>query len=77
MREVPGFRRSALQFVLVATCAFAALFYVSPASAQSGSGNDQPEVGVPEKPFDPSSTEATPLHTTHGCGHGARQRDGD
>ena len=66
MREVPGFRRRPLQFILVATCAFAALFYVSPASAQSGSGsgNDQPEVGVPEKPFDPSSTEATPLHTT-------------
>jgi Ca-activated chloride channel family protein len=64
-REVPGFSRSFRPFVLVASCSLVLLFYVSSASAQSGSGsNNQPEVGVPEKPFDPSSAEPTSLRPT-------------
>jgi len=71
MREVPGFpgfRRYTLQLILAATCLFAfSLFALSigalPASAQSGSGSDQPQVQAPEKPFDPNSVEPTSLHT--------------
>ena len=63
MREVPGCRRGYHLFILVAVCSFAVLSCVTPVSAQSGSGSDQPEVGVSEKPFDPSKTEPTPLHT--------------
>src|SRR5258706_6177045 len=64
MREVPGFRRSCLRVILVAASSLALFFCASPASAQSGSDDNQPTAKVPEKPFDPSSTEATSLHTT-------------
>ena len=63
MREVPGFRRHTLHLILAATCLFALSIYAFPAAAQSGSGNDQPQVQAPEKPFDPSSVEPTSLHT--------------
>src|SRR6266481_9888501 len=63
MREVPGFRRSSLHLILAATCLFALSVCALPASAQSGSGNDQPQVQAPEKPFDPNSVEPTSLHT--------------
>ncbi len=62
MREVPGFRRRTLHLMFAATCLFALSIYALPAAAQSGSGNDQPQVQAPEKPFDPSSVEPTPLH---------------
>jgi len=66
MREVPGFRGSRscrFHFIFVAVCSLT-LLYSSSASAQSGSGSDQPQVQAPEKPFDPSKTEPTSLHTT-------------
>src|SRR5258705_13265049 len=63
MREVPGFRRRSLHLILAPTCLFALSIYAFPAAAQSGSGNDQPQVQAPEKPFDPSSVEPTSLHT--------------
>jgi len=62
-REVPGFRFSFLQALFLGFCSFACLISVSPAFAQSGSGSDQPQVGAPEKPFDPSSVEPTALHS--------------
>src|SRR5215467_14354875 len=66
MREVPGFRGSRscrFHVIFVAVCSLA-LLYSLPVSAQSGSGSDQPQVQAPEKPFDPSKTEPTSLHTT-------------
>ncbi len=68
MREVPGFRRCTLHLVFAVTCLFArCLFALSiaalPACAQSGTGNDQPQVQAPEKPFDPNTVEPTSLHT--------------
>jgi Ca-activated chloride channel homolog len=63
MREVPGFGRCALRSILAATCLFAFSVYALPAAAQSGSGNEQPQVQAPEKPFDPNSVEPIPLHT--------------
>src|ERR1700751_2842463 len=63
MREVPGSRRHTLHFIFASACLFALCIYALPASAQSGSGNDQPEVQAPEKPFDPNTVEPTSLHT--------------
>ena len=63
MREVPGLRHRAFHLIFAATCLFALSIYAFPAAAQSGSGNDQPQVQAPEKPFDPSSVEPTSLHT--------------
>src|ERR1700746_3947179 len=63
MREVSGFGRWALRSVLAATCLFAFSLYPLPAAAQSGSGNEQPQVQAPEKPFDPNSVEPIPLRT--------------
>ena len=64
MREVPGFRGDYLRvLILVAACSFVLFLTSSLASAQSGSDDNQPTAKVPEKPFDPSSTEATSLHT--------------
>jgi len=63
MREVLGLRRRAFHPIFAATCLFALSIYAFPAAAQSGSGNDQPQVQAPEKPFDPSSVEPTSLHT--------------
>jgi Ca-activated chloride channel homolog len=64
MREVPGFRRSCLRVTLIAACSLAFFPFASPASAQSGSDDNQPTAKVPEKPFDPSTTEPASLHTT-------------
>jgi Ca-activated chloride channel family protein len=64
MREVPGFQRFwFIHFLLVAACSLLLWFFVSPASAQSGSGSEQPQVQAPEKPFDPSHAEPTSLHS--------------
>src|SRR5246500_1806941 len=63
MREVPGFRRRAFHLIFAATCLFVLSLGALPASAQSGSGSDQPQVQAPEKPFDPNTVEPTSLHT--------------
>jgi Ca-activated chloride channel homolog len=63
MREVPGSRRHTLHFIFASACLFALGIYALPASAQSGSGSDQPQVQAPEKPFDPNTVEPTSLHT--------------
>jgi Ca-activated chloride channel family protein len=63
MREVPGLGRRSLYLILAAICLFALSICALPAFAQSGAGNDQPQVNAPEKPFDPSSVEPTSLHT--------------